>query len=148
MTELDLDLQPNGDSFDAVFRLPETFPEDLRAVHTEMITRMRNESRAVSAGTNVLILIERMAWFYVQMKYSELYGEPLSLKELKEVNDFWLKMHSEYNKLITSAESRSRIAMLEAIQDVVSGIIGKIDDPAKKYEAQSQLRAEFEKLGV
>ncbi len=152
MTELDIDLQPNGEGFDAAFRLPNDFPEDLRALHTEMITRMRNESRAVSAGTNVLVLIERMTWFYVSMKRQELYpetGEELSLADLQKLNDFWLKMHAEYNKLITSAESRSRVAMLMAVQEILADSLEHLEDqPEKQRALQEMWAARFHELGV
>jgi hypothetical protein len=150
-TELDLDLQPAGDAFETVFRLPDEMPDDIRAMHSEMITRMRNESRAVSAGTNVLILIERMAWFYASMKNQELHptDEPLSMTKLKELSEFWLKMHAEYNRLITSAESRSRLALLEAVQEMLDdSLVALNNEPEKQQKLRMAWAAGFEKLGL
>lgn len=149
MTELDLDL-PSDDAFDTAYELPEEFPEDIRALHTEIITRLRNESRAVSVGTNIQMLIERMAYFYVWQKNAELHpvAEPLTGKELMELTKFWLAMHAEYNKLITSAESKSRIALLESVQDILSASLSKVTDPEQKRELLAVWSERFEELGI
>lgn len=151
MTELDLDLSTD-DAFErTAYRLPDDIPVDMRALHKEIITRLRNESRAVSVGTNIQILIERMAWFYIWMKNAELHpeGDPLTAKELMELNKFWLAMHSEYNKLITSAESKSRIALLQSVQDILRSSLALLDEqPEKKLQLQESWRAQFEELGL
>lgn len=149
MTELDLDLEPTGDAFEAAYALPADLPDDLRALHAEIITALRNESRAVSVGTNVKMLVERMAYFYIAMKYRELTAaEPLSLKEQKEMLDFWLKIHSEYNRLITSAESKSRVALLESVMEVLRDSLSEIEDPEKQMALQATWRKRFGELGI
>lgn len=149
MTELDLDLEPNGDAFEAAYALPEDLPDNLRALHAEIIVTLRNESRAVSVGMNVKMLVERMAYFYVAMKYRELNAaEPMSLKEQKEMLDFWLKIHDQYNKLITSAEGKSRIALLSTVMDILRESLNEIDDPEQRVALQTNWQSRFAEIGL
>jgi hypothetical protein len=149
MTELDPTVPPAGDAFEAAYRLPENFPEQWRALHEEIITRLRNESRAVSMSTNMFMLIERMAYFYVGMKIREADSEvPFSLKEQKEMLDFWLKMHAEFNKGIASTESKSRTTLLVEVQNVLRQSMKLIKDPLEKQQVNQFLNEEFARIDV
>jgi hypothetical protein len=149
MTELDPTIQPVGEAFEAAYRLPEHFPEDFRALHTEILTRLRNEARAVPMSTNMLMLIERMTHFYVAMKIREADSEvPFSLKEQKEMLDFWLKMVVEFNKGIASSESKARTTLLVEVQNVLRQSLKKVHDPEVRRALSIEWNEEFARIDI
>jgi len=149
MTELDPTLPSVGEAFEAAYRLPESFPDEFRALHEEIITRLRNEARAVPMSTNMYMLIERMTHFYVAMKIREADADtPFSLKEQKEMLDFWLKMVVEFNKGIASSESKTRTTLLVEIQNVLRQSLKKVKDPEVRRALSQEWNEEFARIDI
>jgi hypothetical protein len=148
-TETDPTLAPVGDAFEAAYQLPAGFPEEFRALHAEILTRLRNESRAVPMNTNMLMLIERMTHFYVAMKIREAEADvPFSLKEQKEMLDFWLKMVVEFNKGIAASESKARTTLLVEVQNVLRQSLKRVKDPELRRELASEWNEEFARIDI
>lgn len=149
MTELDPSVSPAGDAFEAAYQLPPGFPEEFRALHREILTRLRNEARAVPMNTNMLMLIERMTHFYVAMKIREADAEvAFSLKEQKEMLDFWLKMVVEFNKGIASSESKSRTTLLVEVQNVLRNSLKKVKDQKLARDLSMEWNEEFARIDI
>lgn len=148
MTELHPDLREEGDElFEQLSSLPAEIPESLRAIHSELIVRMRNEARAVSMSTIQRMLMERIAYFYIAMKWRETASpEPLSLKEQKEMLDFWIKMTTEFNKLLNATESKSRSTLLAEVELILRESAKKLEDPEKRRELTNYWSAEFARI--
>lgn len=149
MTELDPTIPPLGEAFEAAYTLPGDFPESLRVLHTEILTRLRNESRAVPMNTVQTMLVERMAYFYVAMKYREMTAEiPFSLKEQKEMSDFWLKMTDVFLKGIATSESKSRTTLLVEVQNILRQSLKKVPDAELKRVLAQEWNAEFARIDI
>lgn len=148
MTELHPDLRDESDDiFVELSRLPAEIPENLRAIHADLIVRMRNEARAVSMSTIQRLLMERIAYFYIAMKWRETDAEtPLSLKEQKEMLDFWIKMTNEFNKLLNATESKSRSTLLAEVELILRESAKKLEDPEKRRELTNYWSAEFARI--
>ena len=138
-----------GDAFEAAFALPDNLPQNLRDLHAEILASLRNEARAVSMQTTQKMLMERMTYFYVAMKWRELEAEvPMSLKEQKEMLDFWLKMIVEFNKLLTASESKSRTTLLVEVQNVLRQSLKKIQDPELRRDLAMEWNEEFARIDI
>lgn len=149
MTELDPDLKPIGDAFEAAFALPPNLPESLKELHAEILTSLRNEAKTVSMQTTQKMLMERIAYFYVAMKWREIDAEiPMSLKENKEMLDFWLKMLVEFNKLLVASESKSRTTLLVEVQNVLRQSLKKVPDPELRRDLAMEWNEEFARIDI
>lgn len=149
MTDLDPDLPPEEDSFSAAYALPGDLPEGLRKLHGDILVQLRNESRAVPMNTIQKMLVERIAYFYVAMKYRETVSEiPMSLKETKEMNDFWLKMTVEFNRLLSASQDKARTTLLVEVQNVLRNSLKNITDPELKRLLSQEWSAEFARIDI
>lgn len=118
MTALAPDVRPLDNTLEAALALPEEVPEDLRAMHDELMTRMRNEARTVSMGTIQLLLIDRITYWFTMMKLGERNRET-SIREAKDMLDFWLKATTEFNRMLQASESKSRTTVLVEVQNIL-----------------------------
>lgn len=147
MTDIDPDLAPDGDAFAAAYELPEGFPDSLRELHTEILNRMRNESRAVPMNTVQRMLVERIAYFYVAMKHRETQAEvSFSLKEQKEMLDFWLKMTVEFNRLLSTSQDKARTTLLVEVQNVLRNSLKKVPDAELRQALALEWNNEFARI--
>jgi hypothetical protein len=100
-------------------------------------------------NTNMLMLIERMTHFYVAMKIREAEADvPFSLKEQKEMLDFWLKMVVEFNKGIAASESKARTTLLVEVQNVLRQSLKRVKDPELRRELASEWNEEFARIDI
>lgn len=151
MTELDPDVQPGGDAFEAAYNLPADFPENMKALHTEILTKLRNEARAIPMSTTMYMLIERMTHFYVAMKVRESQSDtPFSLKEQKEMLDFWLKMLVEFNKNVAAASDRAKSSLLLEVQNVLKSSLKLVrkKDPELAKELGLTWSEDFARMDI
>lgn len=149
MTELDPDVAPAGEAFEAAYNLPSSFPADMRALHTEILTSLRNESRALPMSTSLRMLTERMAYFYVAMKWRESDADsPLGLKEQKEMLDFWLKIMVEFNKLINASQDKARTTLLVEIQNILRQSLKNVSVPDDRKKLAREWSEEFARINV
>lgn len=147
MTVLDPDLAPTGEALEGAFALPDHLPEEYHALHTEILNRLRNEARAVSMSTVQTLIMERIAYFYVVMKYKESTSE-IGLKEQKEMLDFWLKTTTEFNKMLQASESKSRTTLLVEVQNVLRGSLKHVKDPDTARLLSQQWSEEFARIDI
>lgn len=126
MTALDPDIAPVGDALAAAFTLPDYLPPEYHALYHEVLTRLRNEARGISMTTAQTLIMERISYFYVVMKYKEASGE-LGLKEQKETLDFWLKTTIEFNRMLTASENKSNTTFLVELQNILRNSLKVLD---------------------
>jgi hypothetical protein len=146
MTELDPDLPPIDDALAAAFTLPAGTDNHWVELHEEIVTRMRNESRAVPMGTVQHLLLSNIAWFFVSMKMRADEGMPL--KEQKEMMDAWLKMTIEFNRLLTASQDKARTTILVEVQNVLRQGLKIVKDPVEKQTFSQYLNEEFARLDI
>lgn len=145
MTELDPDLAPVGDALATAWKLPDEFPAEYHTLHQEVLTRLRNEARAVSMSTVQSLIMERIAYFYVAMKYKESTSE-IGLKEQKEMLDFWLKTTTEFNRMLQASENKSKTTFLVEIHNILRNSLKQVPDPEIRRLLSSTWNEEFARI--
>lgn len=145
MTELDPDLPADGDALEAAFELPEDLPKKYHDLHTEILTRLRNEARTVSMNMVQTLIMERIAYFFVIMKFKESTSE-IGLKEQKETLEFWLKTSVEFNRMLQASEAKSRTTYLVEIQNILRHSLKKVSDPETRRALAMEWNEEFARI--
>lgn len=140
---------PPADGLEAAFTLPEYIAEDetLQGLYTEIVTRMRHEALGLPMNTGQNLLIERIASFYVQIRYRENNGL-FTPTQQKDFNTYWLALHSEFNKQLNASADKMREAMLEDINQVVINAVDQIKDDETRRTVRRALAEGFAQLEV
>jgi hypothetical protein len=134
---------------DAAFELPDSIQENegMVALHGAIRERMEREASGLPMNTVQRLLLERIATFYVQTKMREKEG--VAVKELRELNSFWLSMTQEFNRLLTAQQDKLRDQLFLDIQTIVQeGITETIDDQKVRQELRQFLSAQFAQLDL
>jgi hypothetical protein len=118
-----LDGPPIEDGLAAAFELPQAIQDSARMLnlHSEVVSRLRREAAGLPMNTVQLLLLERIATFYVQVKMRELEG--VAVRELRELNSFWLSMTQEFNRLLTASQDKLREQLFTDIQAILNDAI-------------------------
>jgi hypothetical protein len=137
------------DELAAAFELPEYIAEDevLSGLYHEIVLRLRREAAGLPMKTAHMLLIERIASFYVTIRYKENHQEFRGYQQ-KEFNTYWLSLTQEFNKVLQANDEKLREAMLIEIQTIVSDTLKLITDPADRQNVRRKLSEEFAKMEV
>jgi len=143
------------DALDDAYELPEhvTCPR-LRRLYEVLIHRMREEAKHLPMNTVQQLLIERIAYNYIILRWKER-GESGgfgSASVQKEFNVFWLSMTQEFNRMLGKVEPvavSDRKALLRDIQKlIVSTVQSVVPDPKSRKALLEQFAVGFEKAGI
>lgn len=140
---------PPADGLHAAFKLPPSIEgsEEMTGLHEEIVLRLRREASGLPMNTVQQLLLERIATFYVQTKMREQEG--VGVKELRELNSFWLSMTQEFNKLLTNSQDKLREAMFLDIQNILDTALKEtVDDPNTRKKLRLRLAGEFAALDL
>jgi hypothetical protein len=120
------------------FRLPSFIAEnpELADLFDVTVTRLRSEASGLPMNTVQLMLMERIATFYVTIKYREDANEWSGVNQQKEFNAYWLSLTTEFNNILQKNDDSLRQAMLLEIQSVVMDAIKAIDDPEQRRKVR------------
>lgn len=130
------------DSLDLAYTLPDNITDfRLRRLYKILIDRMRRESAHLPMNTVQQLLIERIAYNYIVMRFKEAAntieeGAFAHATQQKEYNTFWLSMTQEFNKQIRSTDAETKSQLMRVMVEVVANVLREIDDP----QLQSRLR--------
>lgn len=130
MSDGTLDSAP-PDGLARAFRLPSFIREDeeLVALYDETVARLREEAKGIPMNTVQSLLMERIATFYVTIKWREDNNEWAGVSQQKDFNTYWLALTSEFNTILQKNDDSLRQAMLLEIQSVVLESLKTIKDP-------------------
>lgn len=135
---------------DQVFTLPkamvEAFPQ-LEEIHDEIVMRFKSEAHGMPMNTVQTLLLERIAYNYVYLKYRELSGE-VAGKDQKDFNSFWLSMTQEFNRLLTVNEAERREQLMNDVVSVFNEAIALIQDKDTRQAVQQSVGAGLAKKGL
>lgn len=133
----------------AAFKLPEHIEADeiLAELFTNMVTRLRREAEGIPMSTVQQLLIERIASMYVQIRYMENTGFD-GVNKQKELNDYWLKLVAEFNRLLSSNDDKRREQLLYDVQNVVMESLKLISNDEERRDIRRALTEGFTKLNV
>lgn len=137
------------DELAAAFELPEYIAADetLAGLYHEIVLRLRREAAGLPMKTAHMLLIERIASFYVTIRYKENHQEFRGYQQ-KEFNTYWLSLTQEFNKVLQANDEKLREAMLLEIQNIVSDTLKLITDPNDRQNVRRKLSEEFAKMEV
>lgn len=140
---------PPDDGLAEAFKLPQSIQdsEAMAGLHAEIVLRLRREAAGLSMNTVQQLLLERIATFYVQTKIRELEG--VGVKELRELNSFWLSMTQEFNRLLLASQDKLRDALFMEIQKVLESALKEtVDDADTRKKLRMRLAGDFAALDL
>lgn len=148
MSDAPLEVMP-ANKLQAAYVLPEYLQEDLDSAELfdEVISRLRRETEGIPMSTVQQLLIERIASMYVQIRYMEKTGFD-GVNKQKELNDYWLKLVAEFNKLLTNHDDKRREQLLLDVQTVVLNAIKLISNEEERRSVRRALTEGFTTLNV
>lgn len=149
MTDSPLDAAP-ADGLERAFRLPEHIAadEDLSALYTEMVSRLRSESLGIPMHTAQEILLERIATKYVLIKYREQVGwAGLGVNGEKDANQQWLEMVKEWNRVLAQGHEQLREAVLSQAEKIALDAISLLEDPDDRQKLRRHFKERFAAIG-
>lgn len=140
---------PPADVMDVAFTVPAHIAgTKWEPVYNEMLDRMRREASGLTMNTVQILLIERIARFYVDMRLREDDGTQaqLSVKDQKEFNSFWLSMTQEFNKQLLNGQEKVREALVLEIQKILSSRLPLVKDDTERKNLRRALQEDFASL--
>lgn len=149
MTDSPLDLPPD-DRMVRAFRLPayvQAEPE-LVALHTEIVSRLRREAQGLPMNTVQQLLLERIAFTYVQMKWKDENEGYARTSEQKDFYTLWLSMTVEFNKLLAASGDQLRDALLVEVQKIVSESLKLVTNLEDRKAMRRSLSEAFSAIDV
>lgn len=144
-----LDGPPVDPRFERAFRLPEYVRGDSELVqlYEDMVSDLRREAAGLPLNTLQIFLIERIASFYVQIKFKEN-AESFSPNQQKEFNEYWLKLTHEFNSLLHASDAKLREQLMMDIEKLVTEAINLVTDSNDRQAVRRKLSSGFAELGV
>jgi len=145
---------PPIDDLDDIFNLPENISDlRYRTMYEVIVSRLRREAAHLSMSTLQLLLIERIAFNYVVLRYKE--SQPMGTIEgfsqasvQKDFNTFWLSMTKELNASIRGTDTEFRKSfMLEAV-GIMKDVIDTVEDPETRRQLRDRMVLRVEDAGL
>lgn len=145
---------PALDDLDIAFELPSNVTDPkLRKLYEVLVVRMRRESAHLPMNTVQQLLIERIAFNYIVLRWKESKnpGEDGSFQsptQQKDYNTFWLSMTQEFNKQMRSTDVEFRQQVFRTMSEVVAGVLKEIEDPTVRRKIQQRLADQLSREGL
>jgi hypothetical protein len=147
MTDSPLDA-PQADGLARAFQLPTFIQEDagLSGLYDYMVDQLRREASGLPMNTLQQLLIERIASFYVHIKYKEENAGFTTANQQKEYNTEWRNLLVEFNRLLTASDDKLRTALLTEIQKLVTDSIRLVTNDEERRAVRRELAGGFAAL--
>lgn len=136
-------------SLDVVFTLPDTIDDPrLREMYEIIVSRLRREAEHISEMTTVQqLLIERIAYNYVVLRWHESNNTFSHTTAQKEFNSFWLNMTQEFNKQTRATDTEFRRQLLATVAEVIKATLDEYA-PETASVILPKLAAAFDQMGM
>ncbi len=140
----------------AAYTLPAFVGEELQVLHTELVSRLRAEAQHLPhMGTVAELLIERIAFNYIILKYKEgaVEGDGrigfTHERNQKEFNTFWLTMTQEFNKITHGGLDASEMKnfIIGQVSDAMSTVLSDLD-PTTAAALRERFSHSFAEIGL
>lgn len=122
--------------------------EEYRELFSSIVERLRMESAGLPMTTVQELLLERIAFNYVMMKYKEDSNTYTRPNESKELQSFWLGMTAEFNKVMNAGHDKLRDKLLQDVERLVMDAIKAVKSPEDRKAIQQVLYEGFAKMGL
>lgn len=135
------------DNMEDIFELPERLQGDERLVrwHAEIVTRLRREAQGLPMKTIQTLLLERIAYNYVQMRSREI-DETTSARERREESQFWMSMTQEFNRLLEKHQDKLLNKVIDDVQRILDEVLPDITDKTERQQITRKLTEMFANL--
>lgn len=129
----------NYTDLDAAFTLPEVIEEPaLRELYEVLVHRMRQEASHLPMSTVQQLLIERIAYNYIVLRWYEMRSLFAHTTAQKEFNTFWLSMTQEFNRQLRAQDEAARTALIKQIFTIITETLAGEDQ-----SVAARIRARF-----
>lgn len=126
-------------------------PEELQGVeqyvrwHSEISTRLRREASGLPMKTIQLMLMERIVNFYVVMRSMET-DPNVSANQQKNALEFWLKMTTEFNRLLEKHQDKLLNEVVLKVQAILREVLPLISNKEERQTVRRELNARFAEI--
>lgn len=141
---------PPADALESIFVLPDEIAADarIRGWYEEMVTRLRREAQGVPMKTAQYTLMERIAYFYANMRWREFTHPDMSLRERKENNLAWLQMLDMFNRMLEKHNDKLMTEMLLKVQNILKDRLSMISDPSERQALRRAYQEDFANIDL
>ncbi len=135
-------------ALDVVFTLPDAIDDPkLREMYEIIVARLRHEAQHCEMTTVQQLLIERIAYNYVVLRWHEMNNTFSHTTAQKEFNSFWLSMTQEFNKQLRATDADFRKALLAQVAEVIKTTLDEVA-PDTAALVLPRLASAFAELGI
>ena len=141
---------PPADPLEGAFVLPSYLAEEPRyaTLYATMTARLRQEAKGLPMTTIQTLLLERIATFYVLIRYREDTETWAGVNQQKEFNAYWLSLSAEFSKLLAQGEDKRREALVNEIETMVLRAMEVITIKEDRQAVRKLLSEGFARLEV
>ena len=144
------ELAVGQDRLHDLFTLPTPYSTNEAVVrwYNEIIIRMTREASGLPMQVNQIQLLERIAFLYAVMRYREINGESVSIREQKEINTEWRAMLDTFNRSIEKHKDQILRDTVLTIQDAIREVLSGVEDENLAKTLNRELIEKFAEKGL
>lgn len=133
-----------------IFVLPEELASDERIArwHAEMVRRLRDEAQGVTMKTAQYTLMERIAYFYANMRYQELHNPDISLRERMQNMTAWQSMLDMFNRMLEKNNDKLVNELSLKIQAILQERLQIISNKDERTQMRRALAEDFAAMNL
>jgi len=143
-----------ADALDGLFTLPDFITDTtLRTSYEIIVARMRREAGHITMNTIQQLLMERIAFNYIVLRYRE--SKPGDAEQgfahagvMKDFNTFWLTMTKEFNDLLAKFKPSEKEAVMGLVKAAVEEILATLDDTEVRNKLAERFVNTFKREGL
>jgi hypothetical protein len=137
---------PSGESLDFLYQYGSdaTVEQDQwESVYDGLIETMKREASGTPMTTVQNLLIERIAYTYVDMRRKEA---TMTMRDRKEYTALWVSMTTEFNKLLKTTEDQRLEDFKISTIDIFMSELDSIPDPDIRQRLLLSVKEKFAAL--
>jgi len=133
-----------------IFVLPDYISEDDRILrwYNSMASQLQQEAKGIPMQTAQFTLMERICYFYANMRYQEFNNPNMSPRERRENNAAWQSMLDMFNRLLEKHNDKVVNEALLKSHEIVLASIEMVTDPVEKASIRRFLQEQFAAAGL
>lgn len=145
----DLDAPPVN-PLDSIFVLPAHIAEDpqIRGWYDEMTTQLRREAQGIPMKSGQYTLMERVAYFYANMRYQELHNPDMTERQRQSNINNWQSALDQFNRLLEKHNDKVVNEMLLKVQEILKEALPIISDPKERANLRRRLHEDFASIDL
>lgn len=145
----DLDAPP-ANPLDSIFVLPETLSSDpqIRGWYEEMVRQLRTEAQGIPMKAAQYTLMERIAYFYANMRYQEMHNSELTDRQRQSNIETWQKMLDQFNRLLEKHNDKLLNELILRVQEILKEHLSLITNPTERAALRRAYAEEFANMNL